>query len=286
MYKHNLLSVAPISRKLNNLLFCLKADTGASKNFVRDADASLLHNVHTILNGPIAKLPNNTVIQATRKGYLPFSSKLHSSAKEALIYPDLKNASLLSIGQLCDNNCIAIFDKHLLEVIKDKEVILRGYRNFQDGLWDVPFEQPTNLPPTSTVSNFDLPSTSTFKQQQVSANKILHLTPHDEKSNILSCNYILTLDKSKYELAQYLYGCLYAPALPTLETAIRKGNLISWPGIDNINFKKYVGINVAHEKGHLDQERQNLRSTKINPTPSSAVHEMLEDAFPSRQEPK
>ena len=94
------------------------------------------------------------------------------------------------------------------------------------------------------------------------------------------------MNKTDFELAQYLYACLFAPAIPTLEEAIRRGNLITFPGIDNINFKKYVGINVAHEKGHLDQERQNLRPTKINPTPSSAVHEMLEDAFPSRQEPK
>ena len=96
-----------------------------------------------------------------------------------------------------------------------------------------------------------------------------------------TCNYILTLDKSKYELAQYLYGCLFAPAIPTLEAAIRKGNLQSWPGIDTINFKKYVGKNIAHEKGHLDQERQNLRSTKLT-TSTLTSAELQQDAFPEQ----
>ena len=94
------------------------------------------------------------------------------------------------------------------------------------------------------------------------------------------------MDKSNYELAQYLYGCLYAPSISTLETAIRKGNLISWPGIETINFKKYVGKNIAHEKGHLDQERQNLRSTQIQSSSTTTVQDKLEDAFPSLQEPK
>ena len=100
------------------------------------------------------------------------------------------------------------------------------------------------------------------------------------------CNYILTLDKSKYELAQYYYGCLFAPAITTLKTAIKKGNFLSWPGIETINFTKYVGKNIAHEKGHLDQERQNLRSTKVHISSSLSIDDATDDAFPSKCDDK
>ena len=42
----------------------------------------------------------------------------------------------------------------------------------------------------------------------------------------------------------------------------KNGNLITWPGKDNLNFKNLVGTSLATELGHLDQERKNLRSTK------------------------
>ena len=126
---------------LNNLIVALKADTGASKNFIRDLDVSFLKQIQNIINGPIARLPNNSTIQAHKKGELPFSNHLSNKAKEALVFKDLKNASLLSIGQLCDDGCLALFHKKYLAVIKDNKVVLHGRRNYVDGLWDVPFDQ-------------------------------------------------------------------------------------------------------------------------------------------------
>ena len=46
-------------------------------------------------------------------------------------------------------------------------------------------------------------------------------------------------------------------------TAIRKVNLITWPGIDQLEFNKILETTIATELGHLNQERENLRSTKI-----------------------
>ena len=45
--------------------------------------------------------------------------------------------------------------------------------------------------------------------------------------------------------------------------AIRNGNLLSWSGIENLNFANLVGTTLATELGHLDQERKNLKSTKL-----------------------
>ena len=55
----------------------------------------------------------------------------------------------------------------------------------------------------------------------------------------------------------------------TFLKSINKDNLITWPGIDDTNFSKVVGMTTATAKGHLDQERRNLQSTEVNITQDS-----------------
>ena len=47
---------------------------------------------------------NVSTIHATTKGCLPINN-ISDSTKEANIFRDSKTTSLLSLGQLCDNNC-------------------------------------------------------------------------------------------------------------------------------------------------------------------------------------
>jgi hypothetical protein len=150
---------------------------------------------------------------------------------------------LLSIGQACDNGYIAIFDKHILSIIKDNKIVLEGKRNLQDGLWDIPFKQ----------------------------------------HGINSINYIITRDKSKTELAQYLHGCAFSPVISTFQDCINKGNFITWPGIDNLNFKKLIKTTEATLKGHMDQERKILQTTKLTSPPSKQTNL---DAFPEQEKTK
>ena len=55
-----------------------------------------------------------------------------------MILPGLKNASLISIDQLCDNNCTGLLNKRKLLAIKNKQIILEGARNYSDAPWDIP----------------------------------------------------------------------------------------------------------------------------------------------------
>ena len=157
-------------------------------------------------NGPKAVLPNNITIAASAQGDLPLHQCL---TPKALVYPHLKSESLLSIGQLCDDGCVAVFDKEKLNIYKQKELILKGIRNKQDGLWDVPFP-------------------------------------------VLKVNYIIQKDESKHDPGQYLHGCEFSPVISTFQTAINKGNFITWPGIDDLKFKKLLETPIATTLGHLD----------------------------------
>ena len=173
-----------------------KADSGATRHYFTNRDAHILKNKTHLSNGPRVKLPNNESLQATIKGVLPLSSQLSTTAKEAHVFPHIKNALLISIGQLCDDHCIAIFDKKQLNVFKNNKNVLSGTRNTRDGLWDVPLQQ----------------------------NEIE-----------LQANMIIRKDQTKTELANYLHACAFSPALSTLQQAKHQGHLLTWPGINEIN---------------------------------------------------
>ena len=108
-------------------------------------DQQALSNVKATPFGPTVVLPNSTDIQATHSGQLPFHPSLSDKAKRAHVLDGITNSSLVSLGQLCDDDCIAILDKQKLEVFKNDACILTGPRNTTDGLWDIPIpiEDPT-----------------------------------------------------------------------------------------------------------------------------------------------
>ena len=78
-----------------------------------------------------------------------------------------------------------------------------------------------------------------------------------------SINKHIQWDKTKYELAEYLHKCAFSPSFVTFQKAIKKGHFITWPGISDINFNKFIKNTLPTAKGHLDQERENLQSTKL-----------------------
>ena len=138
-------------------------------------------------------LPNGQTIKITKKGLLPIDNNLSKTAKMAYILPQLQNTSLLSIGQLCDDNCLAIFDKRNMYIIKNNKIILRGIRNLSDGLWDVIL------------------------------NKNLTMHKQNKSKNLL--NVIMQKSKPNYELANFLHACACSPTIKTFQMAINNNLL-------------------------------------------------------------
>ena len=73
---------------------------------------------------------------------------------------------------------------------------------------------------------------------------------------------------------------LFSPSLSTFTKAIKNGNFITWPGINDLNFKKLLGTTMATEQGHLDQERKNLQTTSNIPSEDNTSSD--NDFFPSK----
>ena len=100
-----------------------KGDSAASSHYWRKEDEICLNDVKKFA-GPSVLLPNKETITATQRGQLSLSPELSSQAQTAMILPQLKSASLISIGQLCDDDCDVLLNKQHLIAIKNKKVIL------------------------------------------------------------------------------------------------------------------------------------------------------------------
>ena len=230
-----------------------KLDSGATRTYIRPADTACLHNIHHVQPTTIG-LPDNSTSKCNQAGYIPLHHHLSKNAQTGYIVPNLKNTTLISAGQLCDDDCIVTFDKKQAYVHKHNNLVLTGKRNNTDGLWDIqlpsvkiPVSKPTPQPP--------IDRTTTTKQ---------------------TINAIIRKDSTKKYLANYLYKCCFSPALTTFKKAIANGNFLTWPGLHEKTIQQYLTETPATAKGHLDQEQKSLQSTK-----SSSDH----DSFPSSDTP-
>ena len=76
------------------------------------------------------KMPDDTIIHSSHTDLL-HNKDLPLQAREAHIFPDLKNRALLSIGIFCDNGCIAQFNEDRVIIVNknSNKIIMKGGRD-------------------------------------------------------------------------------------------------------------------------------------------------------------
>ena len=154
----------------------LKGDSGTTNHYISPNAKDILKNIHK--NDKInVTLPDSSTINSTHTGQLHLP-ELSNSAKTAHILPALQDTSLLSLGQLANDGCQILLDKKTLKVFKNFHLILEGFRNKSDGLWDIPF------PINTTTNNY----TTTDK-----------------------LNFMTNKSQPIKSLIQYLHAALFSP---------------------------------------------------------------------------
>ena len=186
-------------------------------------------------------LPDNSTLTSTQRGSLPLKN-LSAKATETTILDNLKSSSLISLGQLCDDDCKIYANKQHLMVMKDSKLILKGQRNKHDGLWDIPIPQP--IPPSK---------------------KLPIITKSQLHNHHL--NVIIRKNQTKQDLVRYLYAACFSPVPSTIVKAIKNNHFSTWPSLTTNLITKTLPKCIESAKGHLNQERQNLQTTKINLQP-------------------
>ena len=116
-------------------------DSGATGTFVSSADAVYLRQSVPLSNGPTVLSASGTGMTATQRGTLPLSPLLSDAAQSAFVLDDLRTGTLISLAQLCDDDCTAIFSKNNVKIVKMNTVIINGTRT-PNGLWTIPITPP------------------------------------------------------------------------------------------------------------------------------------------------
>jgi hypothetical protein len=170
-------------------------------------------------------MPNGTTIQSSHTCNLLLTD-LPPQARQAHILPGLVHNSLISVGQLCDNGCSVTFTQDQVTVSKNEKCVMYGARDPKSRLWRVDLKQK-------------------FETNQVQCNHA-----HD--------------NSNQKDLINYLHAACFSPVKSTWITAIKNGNFTSWPGLTEQAVEKHLSKSTSTTKGHLNQQRQNARTTKVN----------------------
>jgi hypothetical protein len=154
---------------------------------------------------------------------------LNAAASKAQVLPGMENHSLLSVGQLCDEGYIVTFKQASVTICdSEKSQILNGPRDLNAGLWSINLTQPNNHIPDPIANNvYELRNTGA--------------------------------------LFHYLHKALFSPTKSAMLQAIKEGHMITWPGLTEDAINKHLKLTPATAMGHMNQSRQNIRSTSKAP---------------------
>jgi hypothetical protein len=184
-------------------------------------------------------IPDGSTMRSTHEGFLDIP-ELPREATRVHVVPELNTHSLLSLGQLCNAGCEAVVTSNKIEVTYKKKHVLTGHRS-----------------PTTTLWHLEYPLIHDAEITPVYANKAIGTnTP----ANIVA----------------FMHAAFFSPALDTLHKALKKGYITNIAGFTAETLKKYPPQSIAMVKGHLDQTRKNIRSTKTTNT----NEETIDDTFP------
>jgi hypothetical protein len=138
-------------------------------------------------------MPNGTTIQSSHTCNLLLID-LPPQARQAHILPGLVHNSLISVGQLCDNECSVTFTEDQVTVSRNGKNVMHGSRDPKSRLWRVDLKQ-----------------------------KI--------EPEIAQCNHAHDNNNHK-DLINYLHAACFSPVKSTWIMAIKNGNFSSWPGLN------------------------------------------------------
>jgi hypothetical protein len=71
--------------------------------------------------------------------------------------------------------------------------------------------------------------------------------------------------RSTGALVPYLHKALFSPTKSAMLQAVKDGHLITWPGLTEDAINKHLKLTPDMAMGHMNQRRQNIRSTSNEP---------------------
>jgi hypothetical protein len=174
------------------------------------------------------RLPNGATMESSHTAELDIP-ELNAAASKEHVFPGMANHSLLSVGQLCDEGYIVTFKRATVTICDpDNSQILSGPRYSNTGLWRINLKHTNSHIPEPIANNvYELRNTGA--------------------------------------LVHYLHKSLFSTTKSAMLQAVKDGHLITWPGLTEDAINKHLKLTPATAMGHMNQWRQNIRSTSKDP---------------------
>jgi hypothetical protein len=258
-------------------------DTGATDNFFTDT-APVEDKQPAML--PIHVLASNkSTMKSTHTGLHPIQT-LPIAARTGHVLPQLAT-SLTSIGKACDAGCTAIFTKHKAIIankvhftVDPSDIVTEAQRDSR-GLWTAPL--PNNLPSQSsrvvvpnTLRTTDERPNQTFclPTNRPSPNPVktpttdersekpLCLSTYLHKTVLPQANFTVYNDATIRDIIRFHHRCLWSPTKSTFVDALKNNHFVGWPALNTPLVQRHLDLQESTLMGHMDQQRQNVRSTQ------------------------
>ena len=169
------------------------------------------------------KMPNGEILTSSHILLLP-QHNLPDKARQSHIFPGLQKP-LISIGTLCDNNCIAVFDEKRVTIYDKltRQIVMQGHRDPNTTLYMINMAAPLRA----------------MKEQHI--------------PDTLRANHVYET-KPKQELTLFYHAACFSPAKRTFVDAININAFASWPGLTVELVNKYLPRTAVTIKGHIRQQ--------------------------------
>jgi hypothetical protein len=88
------------------------------------------------------------------------------------------------------------------------------------------------------------------------------------KPQLAAANNVYEL-RNTGALVNYLHKAMFSPTKSALLQAVKNGHLVTWLGLTEKSISKHLKLTSAITMGHINQRRQNIRSTSKAPITSA-----------------
>jgi hypothetical protein len=201
-------------------------DSGCTGHFLL-VNAPCLNKVKS-QNPLTVRLPNGATMESPHTAALDIP-ELNTDASIAHVFPWMANHSLLSVGKLYNEGYTVTFKNASVIICHSQEFqILSGARDLDTGRWWINLRKENQQP------------------KQAVANNVYEL-------------------RNTGALLNYLHKALFSPTKYAVLQAVKNGHLVTWPGLTEKAINKHLKLTPATTMGHMNQRRQNIRSTSKTP---------------------
>jgi len=238
---------------MNNIQQWAIIDSGATSNFIM-TDAPVV-NIKPAIQPLTAMMPDGETVTSTHTCELDMPM-LPPKAREGHRMPGLKH-SLIAVIKLCNAGCEVKFTKIGCTISYRGRIILHAHKCTNNGMWMVP-----------------------LTQQQATTTDSISNVPNEVVNNIHTTT-------NKAELARYIHQLLLSPPKSTLLQAIKNTKagegIHTIPGLTYELISKHLPASTATEKGHMQRQRQGVRSTRSQSEQIRQARADVDDMFPPEE---